>query len=125
MNILVDSSIWIDYFRSGLHSENLDRYIDENQICTNDLILAELIPFLKVKKQFRVMRLLTEITNIPLNINWQNIIDLQSTCLRNGVNNIGIPDLIILDNAIQNALVLFTADKHFNIINKHIGFELL
>ncbi|TDI91045.1 MAG: PIN domain nuclease, partial [Caldithrix sp.] len=94
-------------------------------ICTNDLILAELIPFLKVKKQFRVMRLLTEITNIPLNINWQKIIDFQTTCLRNGINNIGIPDLIILDNAIQNDLVLFTADKHFNIINKHIGFELL
>ena len=42
MNILVDSSIWIDYFRSGLHSEKLDRYIDQNQICTNDLILAEI-----------------------------------------------------------------------------------
>ena len=42
MNILVDSSIWIDYFRSGLHSGKLDRYIDQNQICTNDLILAEI-----------------------------------------------------------------------------------
>ncbi len=125
MNILVDSSIWIDYFRSGLHSEKLDRYIDQNQICTNDLILAELIPFLKVKKQFRVMRLLTEITNIPLNINWQNIIDFRTTCLRNGINNIGIPDLIILDNAIQHDLVLFTHDKHFSKMSKHIGFELL
>ncbi len=125
MNILVDSSIWIDYFRSGIQSEKLDRYIDQNLICTNDLILAELIPFLKVKKQFRVMKLLKGVTNISLNIRWGKIIDFQNICLQNGVNNVGIPDLIILDNAIQNDLVLFTLDKHFNLINKYIDFEVL
>ncbi len=125
MNILVDSSIWIDYFRSGINSGNLDKYIDQNLICTNDLILTELVPFLKVKKQFRVMKLLYDITNIPLNINWQNIIDFQTICIRNGFNKIGIPDLIIVDNVIQNDLVLFSLDKHFSLINKYIGFELL
>ena len=125
MNILVDSSIWIDYFRSGIQSEKLDRYIDQNLICTNDLILAELIPFLKVKKQFRVMKLLKGVTNISLNIRWEKIIDFQNRCLQNGINNVGIPDLIILDNAIQNDLVLFTLDKHFNLINKYIDFEVL
>ncbi len=66
MNILVDSSIWIDYFRSGINSGKLDRYIDQNLICINDLILAELVPFLKVKKQFRVIQLLYNITRIHL-----------------------------------------------------------
>jgi predicted nucleic acid-binding protein len=46
MNILVDSSIWIDYFKSGKNSEMLDNYIEKNLICTNDLVLTELIPFL-------------------------------------------------------------------------------
>lgn len=125
MNILVDSSIWIDYFRSGIQSEKLDSYIDQNLICTNDLILAELIPFLKVKKQIRVMKLLRSVTNISLNIRWGKIIDFQTICLQNGINNVGIPDLIILDNAIQNDLVLFTLDNHFNLINKYFDFEVL
>ena len=47
MSILVDSSVWIDYFRDGKNSERLDHFIDENLIVTNDLILTELIPFLK------------------------------------------------------------------------------
>lgn len=125
MNILVDSSTWIDYFRSGIHSGKLDTYIDQNLICTNDLILAELVPFLKVKKHFRVVKSLYDITKIPLNINWQNIIDFQTICIQNGINKIGIPDLIVLDNVIQNDLVLFTLDKHFSLINKYIGFEML
>ncbi len=124
MNILVDSSVWIDYFRSGTNSEILDSYIESNLICTNDLILAELVPFLRVKRQTRVIKLLNEITTIPLNINWNNVIDYQTLCLRNGINGIGIPDLIILDNAIQNSLLLFTLEKHFSLIREHIDFDM-
>ncbi|MFQ5584619.1 MAG: PIN domain-containing protein [Calditrichia bacterium] len=125
MNILVDSSVWIDYFRSGVKSEKLDGYIDQNLICINDLILAELVPFLKVKKQFRVIQLLYNVSRVPLKINWQNIIDYQTLCIKNGINKAGIPDLIILDNVIRNDLILFTLDKHYSLINKHLNFELL
>ncbi len=125
MKILVDSSVWIDYFRSGNNSELLDFYIDQNLICINDLILAELVPFLKINNQNNVIRLLKIITNIELNINWQNIIDYQIICIKNGINKIGIPDLIILDNIIQNNLALFTLDKHFFLIKKHIIFEVI
>ena len=125
MNILVDSSVWIDYFRDGTNSGKLDRYIDQNLICINDLILSELVPFLKIKKQFRVIQLLYNITRIQLNINWQNIIGFQTICIKNGINKVGISDLIILDNVIQNDLIFFTLDKHFSLINKHINFEIL
>ncbi len=125
MKILVDSSVWIDYFRSGNNSELLDLYIDQNLICINDLILAELVPFLKINNQNNVIRLFKIITNIELNINWQNIIDYQIICIKNGINKIGIPDLIILDNIIQNNLALFTLDKHFFLIKKHIIFEVI
>ncbi len=125
MQILIDSSVWIDYFRSGTHTSKLDTYIDQNLVCTNHLILAELIPFLKVKKQFKVIKLLESLTNITLNINWDNIINLQTTCIQKGINKVGIPDLLILDNVIQNELVLYTLDKHFKQINKHISFEMI
>ena len=117
--------MWIDYFRSGAHTAKLDTYIDQNLLCTNHLILVELIPFLKVKRQFKVIKLLESLTIITLNINWDKIINLQSTCIQKGINKVGIPDLIILDNVIQNDLVLYTLDKHFKQINKHINFEMI
>ena len=51
MDVLVDTSIWIDYFRGGNNSSDLDLLIDEDLLVTNDIILAELIPYLKIKKQ--------------------------------------------------------------------------
>jgi len=45
MSVLVDTSVWVEFFRSGNNSEKLDFLIDENLILTNDLILAELISF--------------------------------------------------------------------------------
>lgn len=50
MEVLVDTSIWIDYFRGGGHSKDLDFLIDENLMTTNDIILTELLPHLKDKK---------------------------------------------------------------------------
>ncbi|OGU34635.1 MAG: twitching motility protein PilT [Ignavibacteria bacterium GWB2_35_6b] len=125
MNILVDSSVWIDYFRNGVKSKSLDIYIKQNVICINDLILAELVPFLKVKKEQRVITLLNEITKIPLEINWKKIIEYQTVCIQKGINRIGIPDLIIVDNVIQNNLILYSFDKHFELINLHLQFEMV
>jgi len=51
VKVLVDTSIWIDYFRGGDNSKNLDFLIDENLIVTNVIVLAELIPYLKIKKK--------------------------------------------------------------------------
>jgi predicted nucleic acid-binding protein len=118
MSILVDSSIWIDYFKGGNESSKLDSLIDENLVVTNDIILTELIPFLKIKKQLKVIQLLREINHLPLNINWEEIIDLQVKCLKNGSNGIGIPDLIIAQNAKLNNCKVYTLDKHFNVISK-------
>jgi len=125
MNILVDSSIWIDYFRSGKNSEMLDDYIDQNLICTNYLILSEIIPSLKIKKQSKVINLLYNINRIPLNLDWSKIIDLQTKCLKNGINKVGIPDLIILDNVLQNDLTLYTLDNHFFLIQKFVQFSIV
>lgn len=123
MNILIDSSIWIDYLRGGDNSEYLDSFIDENILCTNYLILSELLPALKQQKQSALIGLLRRITHIPLDINWENIIHYQTICLSNGINKVGIPDLIILDNVIQNDLVLYSLDKHFDLIRNHIKFK--
>jgi predicted nucleic acid-binding protein len=125
MRILVDSSVWVDYFRDGKKSSDLDIYIEHNIICTNDLILSELIPFLKVQNQSNLIKLLQSVSNAEIKINWKTIQDYQLVCIKKDINKIGIPDLIILDNVIQNDLTIYTFDKHFKLMNKYIGFKLL
>ena len=118
MSVLIDSSVWIDYFKGGEKSSKLDGLINDNLIVTNDIILAELIPFLKIKKQLKVVELLKEIRCLPLLIDWEEIINTQLKCLKNGSNGIGIADLIIAQNAKHNDCKVYTLDKHFGLINQ-------
>jgi predicted nucleic acid-binding protein len=94
MDVLVDTSIWIDYFKGGNSSSDLGTLIDENLVATNDLILTELVPYLKVKKQTSVIKLLQEINRLPMQINWTELVEFQVKCLKAGANGVGIPDLI-------------------------------
>ena len=124
MEVLIDTSIWIDYFRGGDNSEDLDFLIDENLIVTNDIILAELIPYLKIKKQTKVVKLLYEVNRIPLDIHWEEIIEFQVKCLKDGANGVGIPDLIIAQNAKQNNCKVYSLDRHFRLLNKVLKVKL-
>ena len=124
MNVLVDTSIWIDYFRGGANSSELDALIDENTVVINDIILAELVPFLRLKKQQKVITLLEEINNIQLQIDWAEIIDYQTKCLKSGANGVGIPDLLIAQNAKINDCAVYSLDKHFKLLEQVVGVEI-
>jgi predicted nucleic acid-binding protein len=65
MPVLVDTSVWINYFRGETGAKKLDLLIDENLIVINDLILAELAPFLEIRKQRKPIHLLHLISNLP------------------------------------------------------------
>ena len=118
MTVLVDSSVWIDYFRGSENTGTLDLLIEENLLTVNDLVLAELVPYLKIKRQHKLLSLLQEVRRIPLKIDWKEIIEMQIKCIRSGINKMGIPDSIIAQNAIQNGLVLYSLDRHFRLITK-------
>ena len=124
MEVLVDTSIWIDYFKSGDNSSEMDSLIDENRMVTNDIILAELLPYLKIKKQTKVIELLQNINRTPLKINWEKIIESQVLCLKSGANGVGIPDLIIAQNAKENNCKIYSLDKHFQLLNKVLKVKL-
>ena len=125
MSVLVDTSVWVDYFRGGDNSAKLDLLIDENLIVINDLILAELIPFLRIRNQQKIINLLYNVKNLKLEINWNEIIDFQFKCLKNGLNGIGIPDLIIAQNANQNRCKIYTLDSHFSLMKESLGLKLM
>lgn len=124
MTVLVDSSVWIDYFRGDENSFKLDFLIDENLIAVNDLILTELIPFLKLRNQRRLINLLNTVYKIALSIQWKQLMRWQYRCLKSGFNGIGIPDLIIAQNALQNDCMLYSLDHHFELIKEMIGIDL-
>jgi predicted nucleic acid-binding protein len=124
MDVLVDSSVWIDYFRSGKHSASLDKLLDDNLVVINDLILAELVPYLRLKKQVAVIDLLQQIRRLPLQIDWDEIIAKQVLCLKKGSNGIGIPDLIIALNAKECGCAIYSLDKHFTLLADVLKFRL-
>jgi predicted nucleic acid-binding protein len=122
--VLVDSSVWIDYFRAGRRAEDLETLLDDNRIVTNDLILAELVPALHLKRQSRLIDLLGQLQREPLQPDWNEIIRLQIICLRHGINGVGLPDLLIAQHAMQHGLQLMTCDKHFGKLARHTPLQL-
>lgn len=125
MSVLIDTSVWVEYFRNGNNSDQLDFLIDENLVVTNDLILSELIPFLKIRNQRKLIALLNKINKLELVVNWELLIEDQYKCLKNGINGIGIPDLIIAQNAKQNHCSIYSLDNHFNLIKDILKIRLL
>ena len=91
------------------------------------MVIGPIIPpieFIGVKKILGIL-ICNKNNNIPIIIDWYEIIDFQTKNIKNGYNNIGIPDLIIIQNVLQNNLVLYSIDKHFTFLQKLYKFKLL
>ena len=125
MEVLVDSSVWIDYFKSGQNTEHLDELIDHNFIVINQVILSELIPVLNLRKQVKLINLLLKLKTLEINIDWQEIMKTQYSLLKIGMNGVGVPDLIIEQNARQNDVAIYSLDKHFQKLSQMTGITLL
>ena len=124
MQILVDTSIWIDYFKKGEQSLRLDDLLLDDRVVVNDIILAELIPLLHLKKQYTIIDLLRNVVAFPIIIDLNQIIEWQTMCLSSGINGIGLPDLLITQNAVQNNLPVYSLDKHFRSLTNISGLQL-
>jgi predicted nucleic acid-binding protein len=115
--VLVDSSVWIEYFKGNEKAKSLETLIDLNAVCINDLILAELLPSIRHKKEKELGELILSVSRAPMEVNWDSIINMQTLNLKNGINRVGIGDLIIVQNAIDNGFELFSLDKHFELMS--------
>ena len=121
--VLVVTSVWIEYFKGTGRAAALNELINNNALCINNLVLAELIPSINLKKESKLKRLLLTVNQIDIEIDWDEIIDMQTKNLLNGINKVGIPDLIIAQNAINNNLFLFSFDKHFSLMSDLFGLK--
>jgi predicted nucleic acid-binding protein len=123
-NILVDSSAWIEYFKTYKDYAFIDDLIDNNSICTNDLILTELLPSMIHKKENHLITLLNSVVKYEIEIDWKKLQDIQVMNYKHGYNNIGITDLIIAQNCLQNNLSLVACDKHFNDMAEYLPLKM-
>ncbi len=122
--VLVDSSVWIQYFKSA-GIPFLEQLLEEDLACTNDLILTELQPVLMHRRRQDILEGLLALDRVPLRINWDAIRAYQLMNLQNGINKVGIPDLIIIQQIIEEKLTLFSFDKHFRLMSGFLNFDLL
>ena len=122
--VLIDTSVWIGYFRNNDDEATLINLFDSNRVMINDVVLAELLPAMNAYGKKDPIEKLRAIERLPVFVNWEGIIALQTICIKNGINGMSLSDLMIAQTAIEYKVALFSKDKHFKLINELLKFEL-
>jgi len=123
-DVLVDSSVWVDYFKSSDKYSLVDELIDDYRICTNDIVLTELLPSITHKKEISLANLLRSINKYTIDVDWQELQFYQLLNIKNGNNKVPIADVLIAQNCIQNNLFLLTKDKHFLLMKNYLPLQI-
>lgn len=98
--------------------------MNKDKICVNDTVLAELLPSIDKRGEHDLRDILISITRIPVIVDWDGIIYMQTQNLTHGINNVGIADMIIAQNVIKHGLALYSHDKHFALMSPILGLTL-
>jgi len=116
--IVVDSSVWIDYFkgRNSKGAEKLDSLLGEELVAIGDLMLVEVLQGFRADKDFRqAKKLLLSLTVLNM---LDTTIALKSaenfrTLRKNGITVRKTIDAIIATYCIENKFPLLHSDKDF------------
>jgi len=120
---LIDSSVWITFFAG--EASSLDQLLDDGEARISEIILMELQPFLHIHRDQQIIDLLGTVEKVPMSVQWEELRKIRIKILQNGINKVGIPDLVILQQALQNNLPICSLDKHFKLIQEVFDFELI
>lgn len=126
--ILVDSSVWIDYFRdlTTPQSDRLDALLGREELAIGDLILAEVLQGFRSETGFReAKRLLTRLTVVE--VGGQSIA-IQAArnywALRaRGITVRKTIDTLIATRCIESGLTLLHADRDFEPFETYLGLR--
>ncbi len=126
--ILVDSSVWIDYFRgvSTPESERLDVLLGSEPVAIGDLILAEMLQGFAVEREFNQARRL--LTGLHVRTLGGREIAIQaarnSRALRaRGVTVRKTIDSVIATHCIEHDVALLYSDRDFDPFVEHLGLR--
>jgi predicted nucleic acid-binding protein len=128
--ILVDSSVWIDFFNGHdkPHVEKLYQLLGRELIATGDLIMVEVLQGFSSDKDFRKAQELFEI--LPcFSLCSQELAFKAARNYRflgkNGVTVRKTIDMVIGTFCIENNLDLLHADQDFKSIEKYLGLRTI
>ena len=128
--MLVDSSVWIDYF-NGVESpatEVLDKSLGYEYIVVGDLVLTEVLQGFRRDRDYRMARdLLTEFELRTLLGPEQamRVADNYRRLRKRGVTVRKTVDLMIASYCIQHGQPLLASDRDFLPIAGHLGLKLV
>ena len=123
-NYIVDSCVWINSFSKGINPDAISDLYDNNNLYTNNVVLSEIIPTARKKNEQLLIQTISKAIKVPLSIDWDEVSEIKYLCIKNGINDIGLLDIAIAQNAKQNNMGVFSTDKHFKLLQKVYDFEL-
>ncbi len=128
--ILVDSSVWIDFFRDRptAQAEWLDRNLGTQSLVIGDLILAEVLQGFKDDRGFNeAKRLLARLQQVEV-----AGFDVAVAAARNyrklrtlGVTVRGTIDVLIATRCLESGLRLLHNDRDFDAFEKHLALRVV
>ena len=126
--ILVDSSVWIDYFRGtgSPQAAKLDALLKSEPIATGDLILTEVLQGFGSDKDFnRAKKLLTSLVVVDIG---GREVAIQAAKNFRALRALGITarktiDTVIATRCIESGFTLLYSDKDFDPFVEHLGLR--
>ena len=126
--ILVDSSVWIDYFRGKptVQTDLLEGLLDSQELAIGDLIFMEVLQGCKLDKEFNeVRRLLGRLDLIVLG--GEDIVVEAAKNYRRlrslGVTVRGTVDVVLATRCILSGHQLLHSDRDFDAFERHLGLR--
>lgn len=128
--ILVDSSVWIDYFRGGVTSPSarLDALLQagEASLVVADLILMEVLQGFRADRDYRLAR--SVLDRLPcLTLGSRRVATLAAdnyrALRRRGVTVRRSIDVLIGTYCIENDIALLHSDRDFEPLVKYLGLR--
>ena len=126
--ILVDSSVWIDYFRdkSTAQTEFLERLLDSQELGIGDLNFTEVLQGCKLDKEFNeVRRLLGRLELVVLG--GEDVVVEAAKNYRRlrqlGVTVRGTVDVVLATRCIVSGHRLLHSDRDFDPFERYLGLR--
>ena len=128
--ILVDSSVWIDYFRGTItaQTDKLDNLLGHEPLAIGDLILTEVLQGFADERDFnRARKMLTALTIVELG---GQEIAIQAARNFRALRDLGVTvrktnGTVIATRCIESGYELLHSDRDFDPFSKHLGLRVL
>lgn len=127
--ILVDSSVWIDYFRSADTPQValLDSLLGRSPIAVGDLIAAEVLQGVRNEREYKLVRSALEAFDHIDLVGYDLAIKASEnyrTLRAKGVTIRKTIDTLIATRCIADNLTLLHADRDFDPFAEHLGLKV-